>query len=197
MAKVQKVDRALSVRLDEFEQRLFTLKLEYEKYFNGVERVEPVRDRDDAKRMMREILAAPATHNTAQNFRITQLRARFNSLDLYITRNLVLVERGTHPKMVFRADLKDKERGIEEPKPQKQRKPTPEEQEERAFRAVYDQYLEARRQCNQSADMSYESVADVLRKQVTTIKSRFGASSVKFRVAIEEGKAKVKAVPMK
>jgi hypothetical protein len=56
--------------------------------------------------------------------------------------------------------------------------------------------VEARKQCNQPTDLNYDSVRDVLKKQVTTIKTRFGCKSVKFRVTVEEGKAKVKAVPL-
>ena len=45
--------------------------------------------------------------------------------------------------------------------------------------------------------MSFESVRDVLQKQVRTIKSRYRCDAVKFRVTVEDGKAKVKAVPLK
>ena len=40
--------------LSEFEKRLFVLKMEYEKHFSGIEQVEPLREREELKRMMRE-----------------------------------------------------------------------------------------------------------------------------------------------
>ena len=55
MARVEKIDRTAEQRLDEFEQRLFVLKIEYDKYFNGVERIEPSKERDDLRRLIKDI----------------------------------------------------------------------------------------------------------------------------------------------
>lgn len=199
MARRQKIDRGLAQKLDEFEQRLFVLKIEYEKYFSGIERFEPMRERDDLKRLMREITRMPVTA-TRQKHRTRSLRARFASMELYWTRNLVQIERGTHPKMKFRANLADKRRKtIEEtpeaPKVERPRKLTAQEREDKAYRAVFDKYVAARRKCGQSDDLAFDSIRDVLKKQVRTIKSRYRCTSVKFRVTVEDGKAKVKAVP--
>ncbi len=199
MAKVQKADKGLNTRLDEFEKQMFVLKLTYEKYFSGQEPIEPVRDRDDVRRMLRD-LQLETINNTAQRHRLTTLKARYTSLDLYLTRNLVLWERGQHPRQKFKADLHERERSGQSPEEQaaaaRPRRLTPEEKDELAFRAVFEKYVEARKQCNQPTDLNYDSVRDVLKKQVTTIKTRFGCKSVKFRVTVEEGKAKVKAVPL-
>ncbi len=201
MAKVQRLDRGLGSRLDEFEKRMFILKIEYEKYFSGLESIEPVRERDDMKRALRDIIAElTSVKNTAQQYRINTLRARFSSLDLYLTRNLVMVERGTHPRMKFRADLHDRQRGVEsgeaEKSAPKPRPLTPQEREEAGYREIYEKYVKTRAECGQAGDLTYESVRDVLQKQTRTIKSRFGVEQVRFRVTVEEGKAKVKAVPV-
>ena len=58
-----------------------------------------------------------------------------------------------------------------------------------------DKYIEARGKCGQSVDISFDAVRDALKKQVRTIKSTYNCESVKFRVVVEDGKAKVKAVP--
>ena len=200
MARRQKIDRGLAQKLDEFEKRLFVLKIDYEKYFSGLERFEPMRERDDLKRLLREITRMPVTA-TRQKHRLRSLRARFSSMELYWTRNLVQIERGTHPKMKFRANLADKRRKAIEESPkavqEKPRRMTAEEREDQAYRKVFDKYLTARRKCGQSDDLAYDSIKDVLRKQVRTIKSRYRCSSVKFRVTVEDGKAKVKAVPLR
>ena len=200
MARRQKIDRGLAQKLDEFEKRLFVLKIDYEKYFSGLERFEPMRERDDLKRLMREIARLPVTA-TRQKHRIRSLRARFSSMELYWTRNLVQIERGTHRKMKFRANLADKRRKkVEEAPNTRQEKPkrlTAEEREDLAYRKVFDKYVTARRKCGQTDDLAYDSIKDVLRKQVRTIKSRYRCSSVKFRVTVEDGKAKVKAVPLR
>jgi hypothetical protein len=60
---------------------------------------------------------------------------------------------------------------------------------------VFDAYIQARGQCGQSTDLGFDAVRDTLKNQVRQIKSQFNCESVKFRVAIEDGKAKLKAVP--
>ena len=57
--------------------------------------------------------------------------------------------------------------------------------------------MKARDKCGQASEMSYESVREVLSRQVRTIKSRYRCNSVKFKVTVEDGKAKVTAVPMR
>ena len=198
MARRDKLDIAFNARLDEFEKRMFVLKMEYEKHFSGLERIEPLRERDDLRRFVRE-LQQMTVNSTRQKHRLRTLRARYSSMELYWQRNLVMIERGTHPKMKFRANLHDRERGqapTESAAPRK-RQLTPEERESKAYQSVYDKYMEARKSCGQATEMSYDSVRDVLQKQVRTIKSRYRCKAVKFRVTVEDGKAKVKAVPLR
>ena len=57
--------------------------------------------------------------------------------------------------------------------------------------------MKLRKKTGQSNDMSYDSVRAALSKQVRTIKSRYRCKTVKFKVSIEDGKAKVKAVPVR
>jgi hypothetical protein len=199
MARVEKADRGVAARLDELEQRIFLLKIEYEKYFSGIERIEPVRDREEVRRMLRDLMEEQLK-SSAQRFRFQSLKSRFQSFELYWTRNLVMIERGIHPKMKFRADIKDKKVAAEPALSAEQQEVLRQrqeqmEREERAYRVVYDKYMEARTKCGQSADLSFDAVRDALKKQVRTIKSTYQCESVKFRVVVEDGKAKLKAVP--
>lgn len=202
MARVEKVDRNLASQLDDLEQKIFLVKIEYEKYFAGLEKVEPLRDRQEIQRMLRDLLDVPI-HSAAQRFRYQTLKSRFQSLELYWNRNLSMIERGVHPRMKFRADLKDRARGVAPEAPRMtaeqeavlRERQAQIEREERAYRLVYEKYVEARRQCGQSTDLSFDAVRDALRNQVRQIKATYNVASVKFRVVIEGGKAKVKAVP--
>ena len=203
MARLEKVDRALADRLDEVEQRMFLLKIEYEKYFSGIERKEPLRDRVELQRTIRELTEEPIRGAT-QRFRHSTLRARFQSLELYWTRNLLMIERGTHPKLKFRADLKEKpkvpgapaeESTTREQEAVLRQRQEQMEREDRAYRLVFEKFVEARRQCGQGGDVSYDAVRDALRNQVRQIKATYNVDSVKFRIVVENGKAKVKALP--
>ena len=193
----EKLDRGLESRLDEFEQRIFVLKVEYEKYFSGIEKVEPLRERDDLRRLLRDLMQQPI-RNTRQRHKLATLRARWGSLEYYWQRNLYMIERGTHPKMRFRAGLAERRREQAQERAKAARAATPEQRasaEDLAYKELFDNYVTARRQCGQSAELSFDAVKDALQKQVRTIQSRYRCSSVVFRVTIEEGKAKVKAIP--
>ncbi len=213
MARIERMNRGLITQLDEIEQRTFLLKMTYEKYFSGLERIEPARERDDIKRLVRECGKEPI-RNATQRFKYEGLKARFQMLELYWTRNLVMMERGTHPKMKFKADAKDRERAAREAAAAErvaipgspaaaaaeaarvlQQRADRSEREEAAFKIVYSRYIEAREKCGQSTDLSFDAVRDALHKQVRMIKSTYNCESVKFRIVVEDGKAKVKALP--
>jgi len=202
MARVEKADRSVADRLDELEQRMFLLKIEYEKYFTGIERKEPLRDRQEIQRMLRDFIDEPI-RSAQQRFRHQSLKSRFQSLELYWTRNLIQMERGTHNKLKFRADLKEQRAApgaVPETLSAEQQQVLRErqeqlEREDRAYRLVFEKYMEARKQCGQAGEISYDAMRDALRNQVRQIKATYNVPSVKFRIVVENGKAKVKAVP--
>lgn len=200
MARRIRLDHVFEGRLDEFEQAIFLLKIEYEKYFNGIEKLEPQSQRDRLRRHLFE-LQQELPNNTAQQHRFKSLKARFQSYELYWQRNLVQIERGTHPKFKFRADARDRARqfATEDAMRREQaarQQNTDRRREDRAYHALFDKYLEARRSCGQSTDLEFDKVRTALKKQVAQIKEQTGARSVKFRISVEDGKAKVKAVPV-
>jgi hypothetical protein len=64
------------------------------------------------------------------------------------------------------------------------------------LRAVYDAYLAAKKKCREDVSrISYESVADSLRKQVPELLQRHGARDVEYKVLVKDGKAVLRAVP--
>ena len=198
--------------MDEFETRVFLLKIAYEKYFSGIDPVEPARDRDELRRYLRDLLGAPIT-NSRQRFRLQQLRARWSTMELYWTRNLYQIERGQHPTQKYRADLKDRQRAEAEfgrsgpgqtLLPERANQSLIPEAGGRAasggpegYKAVYDAYVQARSQCGQNTDIDYNVVRQTLEKQVEALRARTQCSTVKFKVVVEDGKAKVKAVPVR
>ena len=197
MARLQRKDRALKVEMDELEMKMFRLKIVYEKYFNGLEKLEPSRDREDLRRQLRA-MGRKHFSTTAQRYRYQTLKARFTSLDQYLTRNLVLIERGTHPKFRFRADLAESARrgqrgpSVRTISPLEARRL----REEEAYHQVYDKYIEARRECGLGTNIEIKPLKQVLSKQVRTIKNRYDCQSVRFRIAVQDGAVRLKAVPM-
>ncbi len=194
MARKGKIDRQLKLELDDLEQKIFLLKIQYDKYFNGIEQQEPVKDRAAVQRIMREMTKIEV-NNSVQRYKFKSMQARFTSLEQYLTRNLLLIERGTHPKFKFRADLRDKRRGeLDKARQRRRQTVTRQKQEEVGFRDTYNDFMAARKQCGQS-DLDFKKVRKALRSQVEAIKTQYKCESVRLRVTVVDGKARVKAVP--
>lgn len=198
MAKRDKKDHGLNSKLDEIERTIFRIKVAYEKYFNGIERFEPLKELEDLKRTIRDIMVTPI-RNTQQRYRFTQLKARLSSLEMYWRRNVSQMERGVHPKQIFRANLKEShsQEAQRLQQERRERQKMERQMEERRFRSVYDQLVDARKQTGQSTNISFDSVRETLKKQSRMIKSKFKCDDVQFRVEIQDGKPKMKAVPVK
>jgi hypothetical protein len=195
VARLSPAQRQVKLQLDELEQRMHKLKVLYNKYFMGFDAIEPVRERDEIRRMARDLMQKGISNNTLR-FKFQQLRARSVSLETWITRNLVQIERGTHPKMKFRANLSERRRAGTTPNQgQKTVRFDQEKKEDQALKKVFDAYVDARGKVGQSTDIPYEKVRDTLRKQVREVKSRYRCDAVKFKVTVEDGKVRLKAIP--
>jgi hypothetical protein len=209
VARLQKTDKALDGRMEEVERGLFLLKVAYDKYFSGLEPIEPMKERDDMRRVFRDLSQVNPT-NATQLHKLRTLRARWSNLDLYLTRNLVQIERGTHAKFRFRADAAERARlaaqgaaaseaeaAAKAAALQGQAQAERARREDAAYRDVYERYMEARRSCGQTGDLDFESVKKQLAQQVRVLKSQYKCTSVKFRVTVEDGKARLKAAPQR
>jgi hypothetical protein len=64
------------------------------------------------------------------------------------------------------------------------------------LRAVYDAYVAAKKRCKEDVSrVTFESVADSLRKQVPELLERHGARDVEYKIVVKDGKAVLRAVP--
>ena len=202
MARREKVDRKLLQRMANIEQRMNMLKLAYEKYFAGTDPIEPLKDRETLKRDMREIDRTPM-NATREKYRWRSVKARMSSLENYWQRNIVMIERGTHPKMKFRADNKERARnhnpeGAAADRLEAQRQARARaEAEESNMRGLYDEYMRARKSCGQNTEMNYREVRAALRNQAKSIRHKQSCKDVKFKVKVKGGKASITAIPIR
>lgn len=66
------------------------------------------------------------------------------------------------------------------------------------WRAVYDEFVVTKQQCGETIEgFTYEKFEQTLRKNQETLMKRHGAKRVKFSVYVKEGKAALKASPIK
>lgn len=70
--------------------------------------------------------------------------------------------------------------------------------EETEWRAVYNEFVALKQQCGENVDgFTFEKFEQTLRKNRDNLMTRHGAKKVKFSVHIKEGKAALKASPLK
>jgi len=86
----------------ELEEELEEIKVKYEMYFLGVERMEPARRRDELKRNIARLKNA-FTRNAGIRFRIQSLHARYLSYERMWMRSAREKEDGTYRRDLFKA----------------------------------------------------------------------------------------------
>jgi hypothetical protein len=64
LARGERVDRQLKMRMDELEKSLHMLRVVYNKYFSGIESIEPVREKDAVRRTLIEMSRVHMTTNS-------------------------------------------------------------------------------------------------------------------------------------
>ncbi|ABS24236.1 MXAN_5187 C-terminal domain-containing protein [Anaeromyxobacter sp. Fw109-5] len=211
LARSRRDKDELAESVKTLEEELEALKARYEQYFLGIERREPVRWREELKRNVARVKGA-FTRNAALRFRIQTLNARYLSYERLWLRGAREREEGTYRRDLFKARLHaraDEGRGqaadaapaaSAEAKPSATPAPRPTPApggvDEAKLRALFDDYVAAKRRCNEDVSrLTYEAVARSVAKQVPDLMARFQAKSVDFRVEVKDGRAVLKAIP--
>lgn len=159
---------------------------EYEQYFLGTRPREPQQLRGEVRKMITYYANVPIP-NTAQRFRFNNLQARFFSLRRYWDNTLRKIEAGTYQRDVFKANLRRPPAAPVLPRASTPKAPEPD---------LFSEYLAARERCGQSTDLDRERVVAQIARQREAILARTGCREVRFRVVVEEGRAKLKATPV-
>jgi hypothetical protein len=102
--------------LDDLEEEIELLKVAFERYFNGVDRVPPTREHDTVKLHIRNA-ERQRSASTLIRFRMQGLKARFITYEHYWTRILRQIEDGSFKRVVAeskRRELEALRRRVEE-----------------------------------------------------------------------------------
>jgi hypothetical protein len=76
--------------------------------------------------------------------------------------------------------------------------PPPEAGEEAYFRSVFDEFVALKAKCGEpTAGLTYGKFVDKLRKNQDELMAKPGTVGVKFSVYVKDGKAALKATPVK
>ncbi len=197
-------------QLEQLEKDMHELRAQYELYFMGIEKREPIPQRDKIKSRLRR-LRDLRINNTRLKFRAQNLKARMISLENYWMRTLRQREAGKYKRDQIRVARREQERQAQAiraaagqtgtsdkakaPPPGRPRASTAADLTDAKLKGLYDTYIGARRRCGESTNVRYEDLAASLRKQVPKLIQKTGASTVEFKVVIRKGKAVLKALP--
>lgn len=184
---------ALADDITALEKKLIQLKTGYEQYFLGMQKTAPEKLRSEVEKLIRLYTNQTIT-NTALNFRLNTVVAKFSSYRTYWDRTVREIEEGRYIREKFRMKLHEAMRHPPPPPQPVARPAAAGPSEEDNIKRVYDEYVKARKSTNEPIP-KFEAVADMIKKQAPVIKEKYKASSVDFKVVIEDGKAKLKAVP--
>ena len=174
------------------EIKLTQLKLEYEKYFLGTRPTEPAQARSEVQKLVIKWSNTRIT-NTAQRFKFNSLNGRYQAFKRQWDNILRQIEAGTYKRHVFKADLRDRERGIggdvSPAGPGANRARTGNDRGE-----LFETYRDAMMATGQSAKgLTPEKMQKAIAKQEAAIKKKYGCDRVDFKVVVTDGKVRLKA----
>lgn len=181
--------------LDAVSESIRKLRVLYEQYFAGQERLEPAKQRDEVKDTLRR-LSGLTGKNTALRFRFNTLQASLVTHESYWNRICRQIEEGTfkrHKEKLQQApDIKEAETAkTPAAAPIADKVPSYAE----SILKVYESYALATKRLGEKSPLSLDDVAKVINQQTPLIKERYRCKDVEFKVAMKDGKVILKAQP--
>lgn len=172
--------------IDKLERDLRTLRLEFERFFAGATRVPPEDLQVRLSKDLRGLRNSNIT-STADNFRLAALEAQFNAYNELNGRRLREREEGRSQTgefhLVVPRPAYDAASGIT----------LGERPDSAALEALFAGLYRA---SAQAGKVDLESFRNYIQGQIANIRQKTGCAEVQFRVAVEDGKPRLKARPI-
>lgn len=170
--------RELDRLLNGVEQAMRKLEIRYEQYFGGVEKREPMKDREDLAQKIRKLTNRHIIQ-TSIRFRVQNLATRFHSYSGHWDRILRLLDEGKFERGAGRVSAPSA--------PPLQQAPA-----EDNYDRVYNDLLDAYKTTDGHKPPQRHQVETFLDQQREKIREKFGDRDVEFQVVTEAGKPKIK-----
>lgn len=175
-------------RIQKLETNINLLKAQYDQYFMGVLKTPPARLADDVAREIRAMATVKAP-NTAMQFKVQQLIAKYNTYLNFWQRNLRDLEEG---KSVRRRDsdmaLARAREGVFEI--------SSAESDRVLVESLYRKLSKEYRELGSKQVPDLPKVREMVKQQTDSLKEKYNCASVEYRVVVEKGKVKIKANPI-
>jgi hypothetical protein len=175
--------------LDELERQISQLKRDFEIYFAGASKQPPL---DSWKKLEKSVrrYGQNTGYTYAQRFRFSTLSARFNTYQDLWNKQLRMKEEGKQAPGASAANQGTPPKPKSAPIEQKKIQPP--------FERVFKQYVAAKEKNGESsANLNLDKFAQLLKSQKDNLIKKYHCKDVEFYVAVEDGKTKLKAKPLK
>ncbi|MBI5509321.1 MAG: hypothetical protein HY903_11265 [Deltaproteobacteria bacterium] len=188
------------------EEAFKKLRTGYEKYFAGVERLEPLKERDHVRTTLRRLMTVRSA-NTAYRYRLQSLQASLVTYESYWNRITKQIEEGTYRRDLLRLERKLSQTPEDQPPAAPAPPPSPTaaapaaaptadlSRYPAALQSLYTAFVAARSETGDTRPLSIETMAATVKKQMAAIKEKYKCERVEFTVAVKDGKAILKAIP--
>lgn len=175
---------SIEQRIDRLTREIDTFRIEFEKFFAGARSVPPNDLSDEIRNEIRVLRAEPGAQ-LADNFRISQIEARFNSFSELFNRRVreQEVARPTAASTMPQQRRVDVDRGVVV-------------HERVAPEVARELYAGLAKDPANPPRFDLDHFTQYLAQQVDTIRRKTGCSQVRFRLAEEGGRVKLKAKPL-
>jgi hypothetical protein len=198
---------AITDDLEVLDRSIRQLQIEWEKFFGGAERKPPMELKSRVEALIRRWAYSEIRNNT-ERFRYQTLSSRYNTFNELWTKRLRAMEEG---RPITGAHVPRAAAPPPPPPPEAPRAarsapaaaPAGEfrisrpEQDKDAVRALFEQYLEARKRTGEDGAVRFDSFQKVIAQQATRILGQKGGQAVDFRLETKDGKVTLKARPVK
>jgi hypothetical protein len=196
----------LNEDLDFLEKGIRQLQIEWEKFFSGIERKPPVDLRTKLEVVVRRH-SNVEIRNNIDRFRFQNLASRYQTFSELWAKRLRAMEEGRPMGLHGKAAAMAMPPPLPHlPPPRPRSAPAAGTNEVRvkdagadteAVRALFDRFLEARKQSGEGGAVKFESFQKIIAQQSTRILNEKGASAVDFRLETKDGKVSLKAKAVK
>ena len=180
--------------LDDLDQSLKRLRMEYEQFFLGSMKREPQVLKGKVQKTIVRLVNEPP-RNARQKFRFNTLNSRFQVYRQLWGRTMRQMEDGTYKRDKFKLKMRGQDAAeAQQDKAAAARAPRSKPGKSSAIDQLHGALLSARKRTGESGKVvSAEDLGRHVRKQIEAIRAEHGDVKVKFKVVVENNQAKVKA----
>jgi len=169
--------------LEVLSRKLMSLKLAYEQYFLGARPREPGMLAEEVRKMV-VVFSNQPIMNTGLRFKFNSIVARYQAFKRQWTDTLRKIDEGSYSRHQFKAKIHQR------PAPP----PDPVQRPAQHRHEIYEALVEARRACGQDVkNLTPAKLNEILDRQERELSARYGDSQVRFKVVVENGRAKLTA----